>query len=213
MASGWRPHNRLAGRTRFGAGIGCMWYGCGNTSMTNPSTMRLALKRDGRLTLFNGAVDIGQGSYTIMAQIAADALGAPLERIDQVWGDTDLTPDAGKTSASRQTFVSGRASELAGRDLRAKLLRLANAGEDADLTFADGRIVVRDAAGTRDLDLSVLPVDGDGHLLVGRRHVRSADRAARWRRPGHPLRDLRLRGADRSWSRSTQTWAPRRFGT
>lgn len=160
-------HNRLAGRTRFGAGIGCMWYGCGNTSMTNPSTMRLALKRDGRLTLFNGAVDIGQGSYTIMAQIAADALGAPLERIDQVWGDTDLTPDAGKTSASRQTFVSGRASELAGRDLRAKLLRLANAGEDADLTFADGRIVVRDAAGTRDLDLSVLPVDGDGHLLVG----------------------------------------------
>lgn len=160
-------HNRKHGRTRLGAGIGCMWYGCGNTSMTNPSTMRLALKPDGRLTLFNGAVDIGQGSYTIMAQIAADAVGAPLERVDQVWGDTDLTPDAGKTSASRQTFVSGRASELAGLDLRARILRLANAGEDADLTFAQGHIVVRDAAGTRDLDLSVLPVDDDGHLLVG----------------------------------------------
>lgn len=160
-------HNANPGRTRLGAGIGCMWYGCGNTSMSNPSTMRLALKPDGRLTLFNGAVDIGQGSYTIMAQIAADALGAPLALIDQVWGDTDLTPDAGKTSASRQTFVSGRASELAGRDLRAQILRLANAGEDAALTFYGGRITVRDAAGLRDLDLSVLPVDGDGHLLVG----------------------------------------------
>jgi len=155
------------GRTRLGAGIGCMWYGCGNTSMSNPSTMRLALTPDGRLTLFNGAVDIGQGSYTIMAQIAADALGAPLDRVDQVWGDTDLTPDAGKTSASRQTFVSGRAAELAGRDLRAKILRLANAGEDAKLIFADGRIEVRDAAGPRGLDLSSLSVDDDGHLLVG----------------------------------------------
>lgn len=160
-------HNAAGGRTRLGAGIGCMWYGCGNTSMTNPSTMRLALKPDGRLTLFNGAVDIGQGSYTIMAQIAADALGAPLDRVDQVWGDTDLTPDAGKTSASRQTFVSGRASELAGQDLRAQVLRLANAGQDAVLTFGDGAIAVRDAAGTRDLDLTSLPADADGHLLVG----------------------------------------------
>ncbi|WPZ35197.1 molybdopterin cofactor-binding domain-containing protein [Thalassobaculum sp. OXR-137] len=160
-------HNAKAGRTRLGAGIGCMWYGCGNTSMSNPSTMRLALKPDGRLTLFNGAVDIGQGSYTIMAQIAADALGAPLALVDQVWGDTDLTPDAGKTSASRQTFVSGRASELAGRDLRAQILRLANAGEDADQSFDGARIAIRDAAGTRELDLSTLPVDGDGHLLVG----------------------------------------------
>ncbi|MEQ8587933.1 MAG: molybdopterin cofactor-binding domain-containing protein [Thalassobaculaceae bacterium] len=160
-------HNAKQGRTRLGAGIGCMWYGCGNTSMSNPSTMRLALKPDGRLTLFNGAADIGQGSYTIMAQIAADALGAPLALVDQVWGDTDLTPDAGKTSASRQTFVSGRASELAGLDLRGQILRLANAGEDATLVFGGGRIGVRDAAGMRDLDPSALPVDADGHVLVG----------------------------------------------
>src|SRR5690606_25919897 len=66
------------GPARLGAGIGCMWYGCGNTSMSNPSTMRLGLKRDGSLVLYNGALDIGQGSHTIMAQIAADALGAPL---------------------------------------------------------------------------------------------------------------------------------------
>ncbi|MGL1204175.1 molybdopterin cofactor-binding domain-containing protein, partial [Vibrio parahaemolyticus] len=46
-------------------------------------------------------------------------------------GDTDLTADAGKTSASRQTFVSGNASRLAGEDLRRKILALANAGPDA----------------------------------------------------------------------------------
>ena len=61
----WRaspPSMRHAPRRRRGVGIACMWYGCGNTSLSNPSTMRIALARDGRLTFFNGAVDIGQGS-------------------------------------------------------------------------------------------------------------------------------------------------------
>lgn len=152
---------------RHGVGIGCMWYGCGNTALANPSTMRLGLKPDGRLTLYNGAADIGQGTYTIMAQIAADALGVPLDRIDQVFGDTDRTADAGKTSASRQTFVSGRASELAARDLRAKLLQRANAGDDAALSFEAGRILVADSAGRRVIDLSTLAPDGEGDVLVG----------------------------------------------
>ena len=87
-----------------------MWYGIGNTSLSNPSTMRIGLSPAGALTLYSGAVDIGQGSNTIMAQIAADALGLPVE-FALVAGDTDLTADAGKTSASRQTFVSGKAAE------------------------------------------------------------------------------------------------------
>lgn len=159
--------NAGGGPTRLGAGIGCMWYGCGNTSMSNPSVMRLGLKPDGSLVLYNGAVDIGQGSYTIMAQIAADALGAPLERIAQVCGDTDRTADAGKTSASRQTFVSGKASELAGRDLRAQLLRLANAGDDAGLEFGDGRVLVRHDGRERAIDLAGMPADAEGDVLAG----------------------------------------------
>ena len=78
------------GRRRRGVGIGCMWYGCGNTSVANPSTMRITLARDGRLTFFNGAVDIGQGSSTVLLQIAADALGLAPDRFDMVVGDTDL---------------------------------------------------------------------------------------------------------------------------
>ena len=155
------------GAIRLGAGIGCMWYGCGNTSMSNPSVMRLGLKPDGSLVLYNGAVDIGQGSYTIMAQIAADALGAPLARIAQLCGDTDRTADAGKTSASRQTFVSGKASELAGRDLRARLLRLANAGDDAELEFADGRVLVRHDGREHVIELAGMAVDAEGDVLAG----------------------------------------------
>ena len=58
-----------------------MWYGCGNTALPNPSTMRITLGRDGALTFFNGAVDIGQGSSTVLLQIAADALGLPPQRL------------------------------------------------------------------------------------------------------------------------------------
>ncbi|NQW11951.1 MAG: molybdopterin-dependent oxidoreductase [Alphaproteobacteria bacterium] len=167
----WKPQvaafNATARATRRGIGIGCMWYGCGNTSMSNPSIFRLGLKPSGRLTLYNGATDIGQGSYTIMAQIAADALGAPLERIDQVWGDTDRTPDAGKTSASRQTFVSGKAAELASRDLRGQILRAVNAGDDATLSFENDCVRVHDKEGERVLALTNLPVDGEGDVLVG----------------------------------------------
>jgi CO/xanthine dehydrogenase Mo-binding subunit len=106
------------GPLRRGVGVACMWYGIGNTVIANPSTMRVGLRRSGRLTLYNGAVDIGQGTYTVLPQIVADAVGVPLSLVDQVRADTELTEDAGKSSASRQTFVSGNAARAAGLDLR-----------------------------------------------------------------------------------------------
>lgn len=160
--------NAAGGRIRLGAGIACMWYGCGNTSMSNPSRMRVTLARDGALTLWNGAVDIGQGSTTVIAQICADALGLPLSSLRVVTGDTALTYDAGKTSASRQTFVSGRAALETGRDLRRRLLALANAGEDARLLLEGSRLTILDGAGAeRVIDLATLPSDAEGHVLVG----------------------------------------------
>ncbi|QYU71074.1 molybdopterin-dependent oxidoreductase [Leptolyngbya sp. 15MV] len=146
-------HNAPGTRHRLGAGIACMWYGCGNTSLSNPSRMRVELAPDGTLTLFNGAVDIGQGSTTVIAQICADAIGLRLDDLRCVIGDTARTPDAGKTSASRQTFVSGRAAYEAGRSLRARILRLANAGDDARLALCDGTLTIADEAGTRTLTL------------------------------------------------------------
>ncbi len=155
------PHRR-------GAGIACMWYGCGNTGMSNPSEMRVGLRRDGRIVLFNGVQDIGQGSNTIMVQILASALGVPEDVIEATPADTDLTPDAGKTSASRQTYVSGRATQLAGEDLRAKILRLANAGPEAVIRPEDGRIVVEDGGVRHVIDPARLAADADGIVLEGR---------------------------------------------
>ncbi|WP_375461397.1 molybdopterin-dependent oxidoreductase [uncultured Enterovirga sp.] len=158
-------NGRAAAHLRRGVGVAGMWYGCGNTSMSNPSTMRIGVTAAGRIMLHQGAVDIGQGSNTVIAQIAADAIGAPLDAIDLVSGDTDLSPDCGKTSASRQTFISGKAAELAGRALRRDILRLANAGEDARLAFADGAIRVDDGDHQAVLRLAELPTDARGYAL------------------------------------------------
>jgi CO/xanthine dehydrogenase Mo-binding subunit/aerobic-type carbon monoxide dehydrogenase small subunit (CoxS/CutS family) len=161
------------GPARMGAGVACMWYGIGNTSMSNPSEMEITLGADGAITLFSGAVDIGQGSNTIMVQIAAQALGVPPAAIALVAGDTGRTRDAGKTSASRQTFVSGNAARLAGEDLRAKILRAANAGPDAvilpghPLRVRDGarEVAVTEALsghGRFDPPTTALDADGQG---------------------------------------------------
>ncbi|MBI3708155.1 MAG: molybdopterin-dependent oxidoreductase [Proteobacteria bacterium] len=174
LAPAWRAaraaadaYNRMATTIRRGVGIGCMWYGIGNTSMSNPSTMKVGLSRDGHVTLYSGAVDIGQGSNTIMAQICADALGLPVGAFRLVTGDTDLTADAGKTSASRQTFVSGNAARLAGEDLRRQILRLANVGDGATLALDGARLTLRDGGATRGIILAALPGKSDGDVLVG----------------------------------------------
>jgi CO/xanthine dehydrogenase Mo-binding subunit len=152
-------------RVRRGVGIGCMWYGIGNTGMSNPSTMRITLSRAGKLTFWNGAVDIGQGSTTVLTQIAADALGVPVSKFDLVLGDTDLTFDAGKTSASRQTFVSGKAAQLTAASLRTQILRLTNAGPAATIALNGPRLVISEGGRDTLLDLAQLPDRGDGIVL------------------------------------------------
>jgi aldehyde oxidoreductase len=160
-----RDFNARNESLRRGAGVAGMFYGCGNTSLPNPSTIRIGLKADGRIALHQGAVDIGQGSNTVIAQIAADALGLPLSLIDLVSADTDLTPDCGKTSASRQTFVTGKAAELAGCALREKMRRLANAGHHARVDIREGRIVIADGSVVREVELASLPRDSRGYVL------------------------------------------------
>ena len=151
---------------RRGVGIGTGWYGCGNTSMANPSTIRAGITADGRVCLHQGAVDIGQGSNTVIVQIFADSLGVPVDALTLVAADTDITPDAGKTSASRQTFISGNAARLAGLSLRAQVMRLSNGDEDSRIDFQGARVLVNAASGTqREIDLAGLPVDESGYVI------------------------------------------------
>ncbi|MBZ9748511.1 molybdopterin-dependent oxidoreductase [Mesorhizobium sp. CO1-1-7] len=145
-----------------GVGIASCWYGCGNTSLPNPSTIRVGIAADGAVILHQGAVDIGQGSNTVITQICADALGLPLEKFRLKSADTAISPDAGKTSASRQTFVTGKAAEKAGRALREKILRFANVSDKASLELDGPAIVIREGEATRSIDLAALGVDTDG---------------------------------------------------
>jgi CO/xanthine dehydrogenase Mo-binding subunit len=177
-------HNAQNKRIKRGAGIACMWYGCGNTALSNPSEMWLTLVPASGIgvacTLHSGAVDIGQGVSTILLQIVREALA--IDGLDVKLGlrvgDTATTPDAGKTSASRQTFVSGNAARLAALDLRAQLERRANVPAGAPMRLeheAQGSVlIVIGAAGERRIGLSeslmargrydppTTPLDADG---------------------------------------------------
>jgi aldehyde oxidoreductase len=158
--------NRTATTLRRGVGVAGMWYGCGNTSLSNPSTIRIGLKRNARIVLHQGAVDIGQGSNTIVTQICADALGARVDQFDLLSGDTAVTPDCGKTSASRQTFVTGKAAYMAGKALRQNLLKMAGACECASLEFLEGSVVAIDKGKRLSIDLADLPLDQHGYVLT-----------------------------------------------
>ncbi|MGO4833415.1 xanthine dehydrogenase family protein molybdopterin-binding subunit, partial [Rhizobiaceae sp. 2RAB30] len=149
-----------------GVGVASCWYGCGNTALPNPSTIKIGVAADGAVVLHQGAVDIGQGSNTVITQIAADALGLPLSAFRLTGADTAITPDAGKTSASRQTFVTGKAAEKASRALRDDILRFANVSQRAALSFEGDVLVIREGEAVRHIVLSSLPRNAEGYVFV-----------------------------------------------
>ena len=167
----WREEvedfNKNSPHSKRGVGCGSVWYGCGNTSLSNPSTMQVGINPKGKITLYNGAMDIGQGTNTIMIQICADALGLPASQFEFVMGDTDLTADAGKTSASRQAFISGKAAQLAGENLRAQIIRLAEASEKATLSLDQNKLIAEDESGEHEIILSDILLQTNGNVLTG----------------------------------------------
>ena len=88
-AADWNASNPYSA-LRKGVGVASCWYGCGNTSLPNPSTIRIGVRPDGQVVLHQGAMDIGQGANTVIAQIAADSLGVPVHALKLVDPDTDL---------------------------------------------------------------------------------------------------------------------------
>jgi aldehyde oxidoreductase len=158
-------NQQYGAKRRRGIGVAGMWYGCGNTSLANPSTMRIGLQCNGRVAIHMGAVDIGQGSFTVVTQICAETLGLPVESFDLLPADTDVSPDCGKTSASRQTFVSGNAAMLAGKELRAKIVDFVGLAAGCPLQFVDCQVQVGDKSNGKSIDLCKLPLDERGYVF------------------------------------------------
>ena len=94
---------------RKGIGIGCMFYGVGNTGLPNPAAAFVEVLPDTSVNVIVGAADIGQGSNTMSAMVAAETLGLNYENIRVTSADTQIAPEGGATSASRQTFITGNA--------------------------------------------------------------------------------------------------------
>ena len=126
-----------------GRGIACTYFGMGNTAKANPSSAFIEVCEDGTAIVRCGASDLGQGSDTALRQIAAHTLGITADRVTIVSHDTMIAPEAGVTSASRQTYVSGNAVRLAAEQARTFLLKEAAEMlkfDAADLESRDDRI-------------------------------------------------------------------------
>ncbi len=105
---------------RRGRGIACMWYPIGFTVAANPSAAVVKVNEDGTATVLTGTVETGQGSLTVLGQIAAEELGIATDDVHVVSADTDATPMDTGAIASRTTYVTGNAIRLAAE--KAKLI-------------------------------------------------------------------------------------------
>lgn len=129
-----------------GVGVGSMWYGIGNTGIANPSTAQMEIDSNGEVRLYIGVADIGQGSDTVLLQIASEGLGIPLKEIRVIRADTALTTDAGATSASRQTYISGNAILDAIKYLKQEAVKEAGlllSMDEKDLFYEEGKVKAR----------------------------------------------------------------------
>jgi len=112
-----------------GIGIGCGVIRSGGKGMFTHDTSAVLLKvgEDGKVFLFTGLPDMGQGSHTTMAMIAAECLGIMTEDIKVLSGDTDITPLDVGAIAQRGTFTTGNAVINACADVKKQLLKTASA--------------------------------------------------------------------------------------
>jgi CO/xanthine dehydrogenase Mo-binding subunit len=131
-----------------GRGISAIEYPTGMNQNGDPSQAWIKVKPDGRVDVFAGTSDIGNGSKTIQSQIVADALGVPYDWITYDNSNTDSSPLCTGTFASRATFVAGMAVLKAAENARAKVLEIAGKEmeiDPADLEIVDGEVIAKGA--------------------------------------------------------------------
>jgi 4-hydroxybenzoyl-CoA reductase subunit alpha len=151
--SGWKQRKGKLPKGR-GLGIACSHYvsGAANSIIRSDmphSTVNIKIDRDGGVVVYTGASEIGQGSDTMTAQIAAEVLGCSLPRVRVIAADTDLTPiDIGSYS-SRVTFMAGNATLQAATEVK-KLITAAAAKKmncaANDLIFRDDLVFKQGSA-------------------------------------------------------------------
>jgi CO/xanthine dehydrogenase Mo-binding subunit len=131
-----------------GRGFATIEYPTGMNQNGDPSQAWIKLKPDGRVDVFAGTVDIGQGSKTVHTQIVADTLGVPYDWVTMDNSNTDSSAVCTGTFASRGTFIGGNAVRFAAERVRERVLAIASEEMEiapGDLEIVEGEIVAKGA--------------------------------------------------------------------
>ncbi len=177
---GWSRRQATPGSVRDGhwlVGLGCA--SATRPAKRMPCAARVRVTADGRAVVQSSTAELGTGSYTVMAQVAADALGLPVGRVRFELGDTDL-PEAPISAGSMTMESVGSAIDAACTTARQRVVELARADAGSPLHGVDAAdIVVEDgwlraSSGDRRDNVAVLltrngglPVEADGHSQPG----------------------------------------------
>jgi CO/xanthine dehydrogenase Mo-binding subunit len=122
--------NRTSRETRRGLGVACVLYGVGlggKAPFLDKAGATMKLEPDGSIAVAVGTVEMGQGLTTAVLQVAAEALGIPIDRVHLAPVDTSRVPDSGPTVASRGTMMSALAVLDAAARLGERIERVAEA--------------------------------------------------------------------------------------
>jgi carbon-monoxide dehydrogenase large subunit len=163
-----------------------MFYGVGGARISATDGCTIKLDANGAIVAATGVTEQGQGTETIVAQVAATALGVELSCVKVLTGDTDKTPYGGGTWASRAAGIGGEAVLQAGLALKRNILQAGAVilkQNAADLDIVDGKVVKKGSeSGITLAELAricyyrgnELPVDFQPELVVTR-HYRVKD--------------------------------------
>jgi xanthine dehydrogenase YagR molybdenum-binding subunit len=161
-----RPASRRDGRWLIGYGMSASIRG----TFMAPSQARVKLAPDGRLTVQTAMTDIGTGSYTILGQIAAEAMGLPLDRVTVEIGDSDLPPAPG-SGGSWGAGSSGSGVYFACMALREQMTKAARLNETAELQIHDAQVTAHGRTLPLDQFLAAYAPQGlqaDGQITPGK---------------------------------------------
>ncbi|MGD9700960.1 MAG: xanthine dehydrogenase family protein molybdopterin-binding subunit [Acidimicrobiia bacterium] len=169
---GWaskRASRRRTGSWVHGVGMSIHMQGSGIPGV-DLAAATIKMNDDGSFNLLVGATDLGTGSDTVLAQIAAENLGVPLDHIIVTSSDTDTTPFDEGAYASSTTYVSGNAVQRAAAEVRGQILGLAAELLDRPverLELAHGRVSDADGHGAAIADIAIYALYGAGRTQPG----------------------------------------------
>lgn len=143
-----QQHDRpLAVHERRGWGMSVICFGLGyGDGFPDASRATVRLSPAGRLEVYTGGVEYGQGLLNMAGQVAAEELGMPFSLVDVIWADTGRTQESGSSSATRQTYFTGNAVKIAASELREQVLDIASKllpVHPHELDLHDGKAVGR----------------------------------------------------------------------